>query len=102
MKKTFLILGLITLVCCSGCFRILIPVSTSWPKINYPGRPYIEIPEVDTEDPKVSPFIKSTYQYSRHIDVLEKVIETYNKEAGEHNKKVEEKLFDEKRSWFGR
>lgn len=93
MRKLVLVLVLLTT---SGCFRVLVPVSTTWPKINVPERPHIEIPsDVDTDDPKVQPFIKSTYQYSRHIDVLEKVIETYNTEAEKHNAKVERELFGE-------
>ena len=94
MRKTLLILGLVTLTC-SGCFRVLVPVPTVWPAISYPKRPHIEIPEyTNSTDPKVMPFIKSTFQYSRHIDVLEKAIEAYNKEAAVHNRKIEQELFE--------
>ena len=83
MRTTLILL---TCLLFSGCFPRYVVVETPWPTIRYPVRPAIEIPEdVDPEDPKVAPFIRSTYIYSRHIDALERVIETYNAEADRHN-----------------
>lgn len=94
MRKLLLVTLVAVMISCPGCFRILVPVSATWPNIQVPERPYIDIPEdADPDDPKVAPFIKATYQYSRHIDVLEKTVEAYNKEAKDHNAKVERELF---------
>jgi hypothetical protein len=94
MRKLLAATLLAVTLFCPGCFRILVPVSATWPRIHLPKRPHIDIPEdVDPDDPKTAPFLKATYQYSRHIDVLEKTVDAYNKEAEEHNAKVERELF---------
>ena len=77
-----------------GCFRPMIPVHSTWPVIPYPGRPAVHLPdELDTTNPQVEALIKSAYQYSRHIDVLEMTIDAYNSEAKKRNERVEELLF---------
>jgi len=88
-----LLVSCVAMLTLSGCFRILVPVSTTWPAINVPQRPHIEIPDNVGDSPNEKALTKATFQYSRHIDVLETIIKTYNKEAKTHNAKVEHELF---------
>lgn len=95
MRKLTLVTLIAMLTMCSGCFRVLVPVQSPWPVLPVPTPPHVDIPEnPDTSNEDVKAFIKSTYQYQRHIEVLENEIKKYNEDAEDHNESIERKLYD--------
>lgn len=93
MKRTLLLISCVALLTLPGCFRILVPVSATWPKIAIPARPEVDIPVYVGNSDSEKALVKAAFQYKRHIEVLEKTIEAYNEEAASHNTKVEHELF---------
>jgi len=95
MKNTLLVLTMLSmLTLCSGCFKLFVPVATPWPEINVPSKPVVQMPKKINPDSTTEVELTDvTFQYLRHIEMLEEAIRKHNANAAAHNDRVEKALY---------
>lgn len=93
-RKICFIVFIASLLTMPGCWRILVPVRTTWPSIPIPERDKVEIPlGIDTTSPEQLQLLNAAWAYQRQVKALEAAIKQHNENVTKHNEDVAKSIF---------